>query len=184
MPRNAKSGRSPDCSTAVGSVQVCAAVRWRAGPARARGSGRRRRRTSRARACPARRRRSARRWRCSRLGNELVRAPAIPSNEIERTPSNCPTSVTSAMTRGLSEARAAVERARQLEHGLLLDRVLPDRRRPCPWLSVATAQPWRPPASALVVRRSSASSACENVFAAVGRAADGDRAPDRWAAGS
>ena len=34
----------------------------------------------------------------SRLGNELVRAPAIPSNEIDRTPSNCPTSVTSATT--------------------------------------------------------------------------------------
>src|SRR4051812_13233348 len=35
----------------------------------------------------------------SRLGNELVRAPAMPSNEIERTPSNAPTSVTLAIVR-------------------------------------------------------------------------------------
>src|SRR3954469_20708768 len=36
----------------------------------------------------------------SRLGNELVRAPAIPSNEMDLTPSNWPTSVTFATTRG------------------------------------------------------------------------------------
>ena len=41
----------------------------------------------------------------SRLGNELVRAPAIPSNEIDRTPSNCPTSVIDVITRGLSNFR-------------------------------------------------------------------------------
>src|SRR3954447_4666460 len=35
----------------------------------------------------------------SRLGNELVRAPAMPSNEIERTPSKAPTSVTLAIVR-------------------------------------------------------------------------------------
>src|SRR3954447_446244 len=38
----------------------------------------------------------------SRLGKELVRAPAMPSNETDRTPSNAPTSVTLATTRGLS----------------------------------------------------------------------------------
>src|SRR3954454_10871655 len=48
----------------------------------------------------------------SRLGNELVRAPAIPSNEIERTPSKAPTSVTLAIVRGLSkDTPPSVERA-------------------------------------------------------------------------
>jgi hypothetical protein len=38
-----------------------------------------------------------------RPGNELVRAPAMPSNEIERTPSKAPTSVTLATTVGFAK---------------------------------------------------------------------------------
>src|SRR4029077_18486513 len=79
----------------------------------------------------------------SRLGNELVRAPAIPSNEIERTPSNAPTSVTLATVCGFpKELPPSVDVA--------------IRKTACFWwessqtaytlpvLSVRIEQPWRP----------------------------------------
>src|SRR6266496_2575261 len=108
---NAKSGRSPDCSTETGLVQV---LPWLE--------------ESCTRACswlrpaePSDQPRASLSvapapvgapLAISRLGNELVRAPAIPSNEIERTPSKAPTSVTLAIVRGFSnETPPSVERA-------------------------------------------------------------------------
>ena len=70
-----------------------------------------RRRTSRAPACRGAPAPVGAPFAISRLGNELVRAPAIPSNEIDRTPSKMPTSVTFAMVRGLLEGDAAVGRS-------------------------------------------------------------------------
>ena len=63
----------------------------------------------------------------SRLGNELVRAPAIPSNEIWAVPSSAPTSVTFATSRGFpKETPPSVDLA-SLKTRLLLGEVLPDR---------------------------------------------------------
>src|SRR3954452_14324792 len=78
----------------------------------------------------------------SRLGKELVRAPAIPSNEIDRTPSKAPTSVTFATTCGLSHLfPPSVERDIRKTEPLLTSS---QRAETLPLRSVRTEQPCLP----------------------------------------
>src|SRR5205823_1928537 len=77
------------------------------------------------------------------LGKELVRAPAIPSNENERTPSKIPTSVTSATTLGLVTVFPPSNDLASLNTDCLWT-MSSQTTKITPWLSVATAQPWRP----------------------------------------
>src|SRR5947207_1440954 len=95
----AKSGRSPDCSTLTGFVQLAppfdesrtSACSWLSPSAPSDQP------SASLFVAPAP---VGAPLAISRLGKELVRAPAMPSNEIERTPSNVPTSVTFAIVRG------------------------------------------------------------------------------------
>ena len=118
IPMKAKSGRSPDSSTASGRSRSAALVGELdqrvlvVEPAAAvRPTDRQGVRSADALGAPLA---------MSRLGNELVRAPAMPSNEIDRTPSKMPTSVTSRSPARLLEGGAAVEGARHPEHACFL----------------------------------------------------------------
>jgi hypothetical protein len=76
-------------------------------------------------------------------GKELVRAPAMPSNEIERTPSNLPTSTTSAITRGFSNVLPP-SNERAIRKMLACLTVSSQATYTVPSLSVRTAHAWRP----------------------------------------
>src|SRR5262245_57174693 len=147
-PRKAKSGLSPACSTACGEVQVwprsleswTSACSWLS-PAEPSDHpsaivlG-----ASAPVGAPLA---------MARAGKELVLAPAMPSKEIERTPSKTPTSVTCATTNAFSNV-APPSNDRDILNTLWCFRASSHTTYTTPWLSVLTMQPWRPPTDELL----------------------------------
>src|ERR1700750_109619 len=138
---NAKSGRSPDCSTWVGAVPLCPPFEESCTRACSLFSPSRPSDHPSARVFGAPTPVGAP-FAISRLGKELVREPAIPSNEIDSTPSKAPTSVTFATVRGLSNLfPPSVDRDSRKTDPFFWSS---QTAYTVPLLSVRIEHPWRP----------------------------------------